>query len=156
MMPRLRPFDTISRIAVGLAALVVLCLAMAFDKAKVKSLTALEQARGESERTAEAMQIMMTQVTRSIHAASSASREIASSTTLMARTMTEQRHRADDMVQVTQQMAVVTRQNAEQTGQHHHQQRQTVNRQVDRNAETRDPRQDELRLPLRNARRLGQ
>ena len=26
MMPRLRPFDTISRIAVGLAALVVLCL----------------------------------------------------------------------------------------------------------------------------------
>lgn len=25
-MPRLRPFDTISRIAVGLAALVVLCL----------------------------------------------------------------------------------------------------------------------------------
>ncbi|WP_280955006.1 methyl-accepting chemotaxis protein [Paludibacterium denitrificans] len=96
--------------------LVVLCLAMAFDKAKVKSLTALEQARGESERTAEAMQIMMTQVTRSIHAASSASREIASSTTLMARTMTEQRHRADDMVQVTQQMAVVTRQNAEQTG----------------------------------------
>ncbi len=41
------------------------------------------------------------------------------------------------------------RQNAEQTGQHHHQERQTVNRQVDRNAETWDPRQDELRLPLR-------
>ncbi len=48
------------------------------------------------------------------------------------------------------------RQNAEQTGQHYHQQRQTVNRQVDRNAETWDPRQDKLRLPLRNARRLGQ
>ncbi len=48
------------------------------------------------------------------------------------------------------------RQNAEQTGQHDHQQRQTINRQVNGNTEARDPRQNEFRLPLRNTRRLGQ
>ena len=74
-------------------------------------------------------------------------------------------HAAQDPHQVQVEEALVFfdfspgaeyRQNAEQAGQHYHQQRQAVNRQVDRNAETRDPRQDELRLPLRNARRLGQ
>ena len=48
------------------------------------------------------------------------------------------------------------RQHAQQTGQHHHQQRQTVQRQVDGDAEARDPRQQEFALPLRNAFRRGQ
>ncbi|SAG39860.1 Uncharacterised protein [Enterobacter hormaechei] len=74
-------------------------------------------------------------------------------------------HAAQDPHQVQVEEALVFfdfspgaeyRQNAEQTGQHHHQQRQTVNREVDRNTETWDPRQNELRLPLRKARGLGQ
>ncbi len=48
------------------------------------------------------------------------------------------------------------RQHAEETGQHHHQQRQAVDRQMDANAEAWDPRQHEFRLPLRNTRGLRQ
>ncbi|MPN18059.1 hypothetical protein SDC9_165417 [bioreactor metagenome] len=48
------------------------------------------------------------------------------------------------------------RQNTEQTGQHYHQQRQTVDSQMNRDAKTWDPRQDKLRLPLRNASGLRQ
>jgi methyl-accepting chemotaxis protein len=58
---------------------------------------------------------MMEQVARSIRAASSASRDIADSTGLMAQTMAEQRSRAEDMMVVAQQMAVVTSQNAAQS-----------------------------------------
>jgi hypothetical protein len=86
--------------------IVVLSLAMAFDKAKVKSLERLEQARAESEQASRAMREMMEQVARSIRAASSASRDIADSTGLMAQTMAEQRSRAEDMMVVAQQMAV--------------------------------------------------
>ncbi len=46
------------------------------------------------------------------------------------------------------------RQHAQQTGQHHHQQRQAVDSKVDSDPKTRDPRQDELRLPLRQTGRL--
>ncbi|KJV26503.1 chemotaxis protein [Aquitalea magnusonii] len=95
--------------------IVVLSLAMAFDKAKVKSLEKLEQARAESEQASRAMREMMEQVARSIRAASSASRDIADSTGLMAQTMAEQRSRAEDMMVVAQQMAVVTSQNAAQS-----------------------------------------
>ncbi|WP_024302352.1 methyl-accepting chemotaxis protein [Pseudogulbenkiania sp. MAI-1] len=96
-------------------SLVVLTLAMAFDKAKAQGFQKLEAARTEAERATQAMQQMMEQVTRSIHAASCASREIADSTTLMARTMAEQRQRTEDMVVSAQQMAVVTGENAEQS-----------------------------------------
>ncbi|WP_159876202.1 MULTISPECIES: methyl-accepting chemotaxis protein [Aquitalea] len=95
--------------------IVVLSLAMAFDKAKVKSLERLEQARAESEQASRAMREMMEQVARSIRAASSASRDIADSTGLMAETMADQRSRAEDMMVVAQQMAVVTSQNAAQS-----------------------------------------
>jgi len=96
--------------------IVVLSLAMAFDKAKVKSFERLEKARAESEHASRAMRQMMEQVARSIQAASSASRDIADSTGLMAQTMADQRSRAEDMVVIAQQMAVVTCQNAEQSG----------------------------------------
>ncbi|WP_293764794.1 methyl-accepting chemotaxis protein [uncultured Aquitalea sp.] len=95
--------------------IVVLSLALAFDKAKVKSFERLEKARAEAEQTSRAMQALMEQVTRSIQAASSASRDITDSTGLMANTMADQRSRAEDMVAVAQQMAVVTSQNAEQS-----------------------------------------
>ncbi|MBA4707076.1 methyl-accepting chemotaxis protein [Aquitalea aquatica] len=95
--------------------IVVLTLAMAFDKAKVKSLERLERARAESEHASRAMREMMEQVARSIQAASNASRDIADSTGLMAQTMAEQRSRAEDMMVVAQQMAVVTGQNAAQS-----------------------------------------
>nr|WP_294867925.1 methyl-accepting chemotaxis protein [uncultured Pseudogulbenkiania sp.] len=96
-------------------SLVVLSLAWAFDKAKAQGFQKLETARTEAERATQAMQQMMEQVRRSIHAAASASREIASSTTLMARTMAEQRQRTEDMVVSAQQMAVVTGENTEQS-----------------------------------------
>ncbi len=48
------------------------------------------------------------------------------------------------------------RHQAEQAGQHHHQQRQAIQRQMEINAEARDPGGGELRLPLRHARRLRQ
>ncbi|MBI3145296.1 MAG: methyl-accepting chemotaxis protein [Pseudogulbenkiania sp.] len=99
---------------VGLS-LVVLSLALAFDKAKALGFQKLEAARAEAERASQAMQQMMEQVTRSIHAASCASREIAASTTLMARTMAEQGQRTEAMVVSAQQMAVVTGENAEQS-----------------------------------------
>ena len=96
-------------------SLVVLSLALAFDKAKALGFQKLEAARAEAECASQAMQQMMEQVTRSIQAASCASREIAASTTLMARTMAEQGQRTEDMVVSAQQMAVVTGENAEQS-----------------------------------------
>ncbi len=97
--------------------LVVLTLALSFDKAKTKSFQKLESARRQAEEASHAMEAMLEQVTRSIRAASSASREIADATQLMAKTMADQRERADDMVAIAQQMAVVTSQNAQQSHQ---------------------------------------
>ncbi|CUA86311.1 Methyl-accepting chemotaxis protein [Gulbenkiania indica] len=99
---------------VGLS-LVILALAMAYDRAKSRSFEKLEAARSEAEQASHAMQRMMEQVTRSIHAASSASREIAASTTMMARTMHEQRERAEEMVSAAQDMAVVSTQTTQQS-----------------------------------------
>ncbi|ATP30649.1 chemotaxis protein [Chromobacterium violaceum] len=96
-------------------SLVVLVLALAFDKAKSKSFAKLETARAEAERAGEALARMMEQIGHSIRDASGASRQIADSTGSMARTMAEQRERSEDMVVVAQQMAVVTSQNAEQS-----------------------------------------
>jgi len=99
---------------IGLS-LVVLTLALAFDRAKTQGFAKLDAARSEAEQASLAMQQMMEQVTRSLRQASSASREIASSTTQMADTMSGQRRRAEAMVATTQQMAVLTHQNAEQS-----------------------------------------
>ncbi|WP_203391429.1 methyl-accepting chemotaxis protein [Chromobacterium haemolyticum] len=96
-------------------SLVVLALALAFDKAKVKSFEKLEGARREAEQAQQAMRQLMAQLTESIQAASSASRDIAGSTGNMAETMASQRERSEDMVVIAQQMAVVTSQNAEQS-----------------------------------------
>ncbi|MEO9455683.1 methyl-accepting chemotaxis protein [Chromobacterium phragmitis] len=96
-------------------SLVVLVLALAFDKAKSKSFEKLEGARREAEQAGEALARMMEQISHSIRDASGASRQIASSTGSMAKTMADQRGRADDMVVIAQQMAVVTSQNAEQS-----------------------------------------
>ncbi|OHX15462.1 methyl-accepting chemotaxis protein [Chromobacterium sphagni] len=96
-------------------SLVVLVLALAFDKAKSKSFEKLESARQDAERASQALSRMMEQISRSIRDASSASRQIADSTGSMALTMAEQRGRSEDMVVVAQQMAVVTSQNAEQS-----------------------------------------
>ncbi|OWY38366.1 chemotaxis protein [Xenophilus sp. AP218F] len=96
-------------------SLVVLALALAFDKAKARSFEKLEHARSEAERASVALSQMMEQIGQSIRHASSASRQIADSTGAMARTMAEQRERSEDMVVVAQQMAVVASQNAEQS-----------------------------------------
>ena len=53
-------------------SLVVLALALAFDKAKVKSFEKLESARREAEQAQLVMRQLMTQLTQSIQAASSA------------------------------------------------------------------------------------
>ncbi|TDR79867.1 methyl-accepting chemotaxis protein [Paludibacterium purpuratum] len=95
--------------------LMVLVLAMSYDKAKVQSFAKLDEARNQAEEASLAIKSMLEQVTRSIHDASSASREIAQATRKMAQTMTDQRERAEDMVVVAQQMAVVTSQNTEQS-----------------------------------------
>ncbi|SCK28917.1 methyl-accepting chemotaxis protein [Vogesella sp. LIG4] len=95
--------------------LVVLSLALAYDRAKSRSFARLEQAREAAEHATRAMKEMMEQVTRSISAASSESRDIAGSTQMIARTMSTQRHRAEGMVVIAQQMAVVTSQNAAQS-----------------------------------------
>lgn len=96
-------------------SLVVLVLALAFDKAKSKSFEKLESARQDAERASLALSQMMEQISRSIRDASSASRQIADSTGSMARTMADQHQRSENMVVVAQQMAVVTSQNAEQS-----------------------------------------
>jgi methyl-accepting chemotaxis protein len=57
----------------------------------------------------------MEQVTRSLHAASTESREITGSTHMIARTMSEQRKRAEQMVGAAQEMAAVTSHNASQS-----------------------------------------
>ncbi|GGY26445.1 methyl-accepting chemotaxis protein [Paludibacterium paludis] len=101
--------------SVGGLTLVVLVLALSFDRAKTRSFEKLESARREAEEASRAMQAMLEQVTRSIGAASAASRDIAGATQQMAQTMAGQRERADDMVTIAQQMAVVTSQNAEQS-----------------------------------------
>ncbi|MBV8647190.1 methyl-accepting chemotaxis protein [Paludibacterium sp.] len=95
--------------------LMVLVLAMSYDKAKVQSFSKLEEARSQAIEASQAIKTMLAQVTRSIQDASDASRDIAQSTRKMAQTMTEQRERAEDMVVVAQQMAVVTGQNTEQS-----------------------------------------
>ncbi|WP_174874285.1 methyl-accepting chemotaxis protein [Vogesella oryzae] len=95
--------------------LVVLSLALANDRAKSRSFAKLEQAREAAELATQAMKQMMEQVTHSISAASNESRDIAGSTQMIARTMNEQRNRAEDMVVIAQQMAVVTSQNAAQS-----------------------------------------
>nr|WP_305883452.1 methyl-accepting chemotaxis protein [Chromobacterium sp. IIBBL 290-4] len=96
-------------------SLVVLVLALAFDKAKAKSFEKLETARQDAERASQALAQMMEQISLSIRDASGASRQIAASTGSMAKTMAEQQERSEDMVVVAQQMAVVTSQNAEQS-----------------------------------------
>jgi methyl-accepting chemotaxis protein len=95
--------------------LMVLVLALFYDKAKVQSFGKLEEARSQAIEASHAIKTMLAQVTRSIQDASNASREIAQATRKMAQTMTEQRERAEDMVVVAQQMAVVTGQNTEQS-----------------------------------------
>jgi len=95
--------------------LVILALGLSYERAKSRSFEKLESAREEAERATAAMKQMMAQVTRLLDAAESESRDIASSTQLMARTMTEQRQRADTMVAIAQQMAVTTSQNTEQS-----------------------------------------
>ncbi|BEV71456.1 MULTISPECIES: methyl-accepting chemotaxis protein [unclassified Paludibacterium] len=95
--------------------LMVLVLAMSYDKAKVQSFAKLDIARNEAEEASRAVKAMLEQVTRSIQDASSASRDIAQATRKMAQTMSEQRERAEDMVVIAQQMAVVTSQNTEQS-----------------------------------------
>ncbi|MDN0077448.1 methyl-accepting chemotaxis protein [Crenobacter sp. SG2303] len=99
---------------IGLS-LVVMTLALAFDRAKNRGFAKLDAARSEAEQASQAMQQMMEQVTHSLRKASSASREIAGSTTQMADTMSGQHRRAEAMVAATQQMAVRTHQNAEQS-----------------------------------------
>jgi len=96
-------------------SLMVLVLAMAYDKAKVRGFEQLELARNQTEQASQAIQDMLQHVTHSIHQASSASREIAQATRMMSKTMSEQQSRAEDMVVVAQQMAVVTGQNTEQS-----------------------------------------
>jgi methyl-accepting chemotaxis protein len=96
-------------------SLMVLALAMAFDKAKTKSLSRLEEARIQAEEAREAVQTLLGQVTHSIQEASNASSDIAQATRKMAQTMTDQRLRAEDMVVVAQQMSVVTSQNTQQS-----------------------------------------
>jgi methyl-accepting chemotaxis protein len=95
--------------------LVVLSLANAYDKAKAKGFEKLESARSDAERTSQATAEMMTQVTRSIRAASQESKDIARSTELMAKTMAEQSRRAEEMTDAAQDMAVLTEQNAAQS-----------------------------------------
>ena len=99
---------------IGLS-LVVLTLALAYDRAKTRTFEKLESAREEAERATAAMKQMMEQVTRSLHAAGTESREIAGSTQMIARTMSEQRQRSENMVGVAQSMASVTAQNADQS-----------------------------------------
>ncbi|MBP7579701.1 MAG: methyl-accepting chemotaxis protein [Vogesella sp.] len=99
---------------IGLS-LVVLALALAYDRAKTRTFEKLEAAREEAERATAAMKQMMAQVTSSLHAAGTESRDIATSTQMIARTMSEQRKRADDMVGSAQSMAAVTAQNASQS-----------------------------------------
>ncbi|MBM2883290.1 methyl-accepting chemotaxis protein [Chromobacterium phragmitis] len=96
-------------------SLVVLVLALAFDKAKSKSFEKLESARQDAERASQTLALMMEQISHSIRDASGASRQIAASTGSMAKTMADQRGRSEDMVVIAQQMAVVTSQNAEQS-----------------------------------------
>ena len=99
---------------IGLS-LVVLTLALAYDRAKTRTFEKLETAREEAERATAAMKQMMEQVTRSLHAASTESREITGSTHMIARTMSEQRKRAEQMVGAAQEMAAVTSHNASQS-----------------------------------------
>ncbi|RXZ44300.1 methyl-accepting chemotaxis protein [Crenobacter cavernae] len=96
---------------VGLS-LVVLSLAMAYDRAKTRSLEKLDSARADAERASAAIETLLAQVTRSIRAASNESRDIVGSTESMACTMADQRARAEGMMATAQAMAVMTGQNA--------------------------------------------
>jgi methyl-accepting chemotaxis protein len=105
-----------ARSLIGLS-LVVLSLAMAFDRAKERSVERLESARREAELTSRAMRDMMERVTRSIQQASNASRDVTGSTELMATTMAGQRTRADDMETIAHRMAGLSAENAAQATQ---------------------------------------
>ncbi|MGL6070147.1 methyl-accepting chemotaxis protein [Craterilacuibacter sp.] len=96
---------------VGLT-LTVFILSLSFERAKSRGFEKLEEARREAETATQAMQDMMEQVTRSIQAATGESHDIASSSTLMARTMSEQRQRTEMMASETRQMSGMTQHNA--------------------------------------------
>jgi methyl-accepting chemotaxis protein len=96
-------------------SLVVLILALSYDKAKTKGFAKLESARLDAERTSKATEEMMTLATRSIRSASTESKSIAESTELMAKTMAEQSCRAEKMTSAAQHMAVMTEENAVQS-----------------------------------------
>jgi len=97
--------------------IVVLALVLAFEGAKSRGFTKLEQAREEAERSHASLARMLEQVTRSIRAASRESKEIADSAHMMATTMNQQTRRTHDMVSAVQEMDAMTRKNADASSQ---------------------------------------
>ncbi len=97
--------------------IVVLALVLAFEGAKSRGFTKLEQAREEAERSHAGLSRMLEQVTRSIRAASRESKEIADSAHMMATTMTQQTKRTATMVVAVQDMDQQTRKNADTSSQ---------------------------------------
>ncbi|RQW29242.1 methyl-accepting chemotaxis protein [Rhodobacteraceae bacterium CH30] len=95
--------------------LTVFILSLSFEKAKARGFGKLEAAREEAENASRIMKEMMAQVTHSIQAATTESRDIASSAGLMADTMTKQRQRAENMVTETRKMSALTQQSAHES-----------------------------------------
>ncbi|MFO1234593.1 MAG: methyl-accepting chemotaxis protein [Rivihabitans pingtungensis] len=95
----------------------MLALVLAFEGAKSRGFTKLEQAREEAERSHASLARMLEQVTRSIRAASRESKEIADSAHMMATTMNQQTRRTHDMVSAVQEMDAMTRKNADASSQ---------------------------------------
>ena len=96
--------------------LVVLVIALAFERAKSSGFSRLDAAREEAEAAAQRTAEMLRRVTDSISGAAQESGGIARSVALMASTMHEQRGRADAMSATADRMIGEATHNAEQSG----------------------------------------
>ncbi|MBN9422208.1 MAG: chemotaxis protein [Candidatus Accumulibacter sp. 66-26] len=96
--------------------LVVLVIALAFERAKSSGFARLDAARAEAEAAAQRTAEMLRRVTDSITGAAQESGGIARSVALMASTMHEQRGRADAMSATADRMIGEATHNAEHSG----------------------------------------